>query len=186
MRQILARAEFRKPPRSIFEVVYDAAARQIAKILRTLFGGGGSAVIAWGIVFIAVGVIVAVLYRARLSLRSDPRLRVGELDERRRPAREWRAEAEAHEANGEWRLALRCRYRALVADLSSRGLVDEIPGRTTGEYRREVSSSLPLAAEDFSGATLLFEEAWYGEEPTGRDEHERFRTHAERVMAGAR
>jgi hypothetical protein len=81
---------------------------------------------------------------------------------------------------------LRCRYRALVADLATRGLVDEIPGRTTGEYRRELASSLPSALDEFSGATDLFERAWYGEVPMGPDEHARFRSHADRVLAGAR
>lgn len=186
MREILARPEFQKPPRSIFEIAYDFLARQIGKILHTFFGSGAPTLIAWSILAAALGLIAFVIWRARASLRADPARRVGEIDERRRPAREWRAEAEAHELRGEWKQALRCRYRALVADLASRGLVDEIPGRTTGEYRREVASSLPTAADEFSGATELFERAWYGEVPMGPDEHARFRSHADRVLAGAR
>ncbi|MDQ1402448.1 MAG: hypothetical protein QOG03_764 [Actinomycetota bacterium] len=186
MRQILARPEFQKPPRSIFDIAYDFIGRQLSRLLRTFFGSGAPSLIAWGILIVAAGVVVAVILRARASLRAEPRVRVGDADERVRPAREWRAEAEVHEAKGEWKQALRCRYRALVADLASRGLVDEIPGRTTGEYRREVTVALPLAADDFSGATELFELAWYGEADTGQDEHSRFRGHADRVLAGVR
>src|SRR4029450_4451834 len=60
------------------------------------------------------------------------------------------------------RAALRSRYRALAPDLASRGLVEEVPGRTAGEYRRQVGRALPEAATDFAGATELFEVAWYG------------------------
>jgi hypothetical protein len=102
----------------------------------------------------------------------------------RRPAAEWRAEAEAHETAGRWRPALRCRYRALVADLASRGLVEEVPGRTTGEYRRQVDAAVPDVAPAFDGATLLFEGAWYGGRDTGADDAARFRALEARVLAG--
>src|SRR6266508_687309 len=100
-----------------------------------------------------------------------------------RSAAEWRAEAEAHEAAREWRQAVRCRYRALVADLASRGVVEEVPGRTSGEYRGEVSRNLPNASEAFAGATEVFDRAWYGRQPTGEGEATSFRDLAGRVLA---
>jgi hypothetical protein len=103
----------------------------------------------------------------------------------RRSASQWRAEAETHEANGEWREAVRCRYRALVGDLASRGLVEEIPGRTSGEYRGEVARNLPNASEAFGGATEVFDRAWYGRNPTGEREAARFRELAGRVLERA-
>ena len=63
-------------------------------------------------------------------------------------------------------------------------MVDEVPGRTSGEYRAEVAGSVPVAATDFSGATELFELAWYGNRPTGADEAGRFRALAEGVLTG--
>jgi hypothetical protein len=51
--------------------------------------------------------------------------------------------------------------------LAARGLVEEVPGRTAGEYRREVGRAVPAAAADFAGATELFEVAWYGRSDTG-------------------
>ena len=102
----------------------------------------------------------------------------------RRSAREWRAEAEVHERAGEWKAALRARYRSLVADLAARGLLDEIPGRTAGEYRVEVAEAVPRVASEFAGATELFERAWYGNRPTGADEAARFRELEQRVLTG--
>ena len=95
-------------------------------------------------------------------------------------------EAEAHERAGEWKLALRARYRSLVADLASRGLVDEIPGRTAGEYRAEVAETVPGVASEFAGATELFERAWYGNRPTGADDAAHFRDLEQRVLTGTR
>jgi hypothetical protein len=72
-----------------------------------------------------------------------------------------------------------------VADLASRGLVEEVPGRTAGEYRHQVEVNVPASAGDFDGATALFEAAWYGNRPTGPEEARRFRTLEGRVLAGA-
>jgi hypothetical protein len=83
------------------------------------------------------------------------------IDRSREPVN-WRAEAEAHRRAGRIRDALRCRYRALVGDLARRGLIDEIPGRTTGEERAQLSDVAPRAAPPFSTAADLFDDAWYG------------------------
>lgn len=74
----------------------------------------------------------------------------------------WRTEADRHRAAGRFRDALRCRYRALVGDLARRGLIDEIPGRTTGEEREQLRVVTPPAAAPFDEAAELFDEAWYG------------------------
>ena len=66
------------------------------------------------------------------------------------------------ELAGELREALRCRYRETVALLADAGYVDEIPGRTTGEYLAAASEALPAATDAFGRLTLAFEKAWYG------------------------
>jgi Domain of unknown function (DUF4129) len=78
----------------------------------------------------------------------------------------WRREAERLAAEGRYREALRCRYRALVADLAYRGVLTEVPGRTTGDYERLVAALLPEVATQFSSVTRLFERCWYGHEPS--------------------
>ncbi|HEX9258479.1 MAG TPA: DUF4129 domain-containing protein, partial [Acidimicrobiales bacterium] len=99
-----------------------------------------------------------------------------------REPRTWRDEAAAHAEAGRWKDALRCRYRALVGDLARRGLLDEIPGRTTGEERGQLRTNAPEVTTEFAGATDLFDRAWYGDEPTGPSEHDRFRALEEAVL----
>ncbi|HJU00766.1 MAG TPA: DUF4129 domain-containing protein, partial [Actinomycetes bacterium] len=78
------------------------------------------------------------------------------------------------------------RYRALVADLAARGLVEEVPGRTAGEYRREIGRAAPAASADFAGATELFEVAWYGRADTGPQQAAHLRDLSAQVLQRVR
>jgi hypothetical protein len=141
---------------------------------------------AWVILAAAVALVGGVAFRVGRTVQPDP-TRPGaplQVEVRRSPI-EWRREAERFEASGEWKAALRCRYRALVADLVARKVVRDLAGHTTGEYRADVSVALPDAAAEFGGATELFERAWYGDRPTGADEIARFRELADRVVERA-
>lgn len=146
---------------------------------------GGSNIVGLLIVIAFIGLLVYVLTRLRFGL---PRSVVDADDlevetAEDRPADKWRSEAEDAEATGEWKLALRARYRWLVGELFERQLLTNVPGRTPGEYRRDVARVLPAQSDDFARATDLFERAWYGNEDTGRNENEQFRACAERVIA---
>jgi hypothetical protein len=87
-------------------------------------------------------------------------------EDRAQSAEQWRQEADRLTAQGNYREALRCRYRALVADLADRRLIDQVPGRTSGDYERAVRALVPEVAEQFSSLTRLFERCWYGQEPS--------------------
>jgi len=188
VREVLARPEFRRAAStSILERAREWLAEHVLRLLTRIFGvasGGNLALVLWLLLIAAVAVLV---WRFSRGLSRDPEVGSALPGMPRRSAAEWRAEAEAHERAGEWRQAVRCRYRALVADLAGRGLVEEIPGRTAGEYRGEVAGAIPAAAAAFSGATELFERAWYGQRPTGPDDAARLRDLAVRVLdqAGA-
>ena len=65
----------------------------------------------------------------------------------------WRQQADLLAAQGHYREALRCRYRALVADLAGSGMFDEVPGRTSGDYERLVGEAVPEVSSRFSGLT---------------------------------
>jgi hypothetical protein len=185
MRDVLARDEFREPPTPLLERARDALFDFLGRLLARVLEGATGSPVGWAVVAVVVTVLVVLAVRFARSVTRDPeREAVGVASARRSP-RDWRAEADALEARGEWRAALRCRYRARVAELAARGLVDEIPGRTAGEYRAEVATNVPLAADDFSGATSLFEGAWYGGVPTGVDEAGRFRVLEARVLERA-
>ena len=183
--EILDRPEFRPEPRSLVERLLDEIGELLDKILGGV--GGGNPILAWSAVAVVSGLLAVVLWRAVRALQVDPSVGGGvAVDGRRRPSADWRAEAAAHEAAGRWRDALRCTWRATVADLASRGLVEEVPGRTTGEYRAAVARSLPAGADAFSRATRLFEDAWYAAVEVGPAEAGEVRTLGDRVLAEAR
>lgn len=106
------------------------------------------------------------------------------IDRSREPG-DWRQEAEGHRTAGRHREALRCRYRALVGDLARRGLLDEIPGRTTGEERNELLVSAPSASPFFRDAADLFDAAWYGHVAVGAGDDDRFQRLDHDVLANA-
>jgi hypothetical protein len=182
--EILARAEFRKAQPNVLQRAGAAITRAVGDLLQSLLAGGIGAVAAW-VILVAAGLgVTALAFRLTRDVRLDPFRGLVESPaaERRSPV-EWRRLAEGHEARGEWKEALRCRYRALVADLVARRAIRDLPGRTTGEYRAEVGASIPGGATAFSGASELFERAWYGNRPTGPAENEQFRDLADQVLA---
>ncbi len=104
------------------------------------------------------------------------------IDRSREPTN-WRAEADEHRRAGRYREALRCRYRALVGDLARRGLIDEIPGRTTGEERTQLRQVQPEAGSPFTSAADLFDGAWYGHHAVDADDDDRFQSFERDVLA---
>jgi hypothetical protein len=164
---------------------------EIGKLLGGLVRLGGGGTVAGVVVAIGLAALVAAIiwlvvrHWAGLPSRRRHEPVTITAGWRARPAAEWRAEAAAHEAAGRWREALRARYRALVADLAGRGLVEEIPGRTSGEYRHQVDITVPAAADPFDEATALFEETWYGTRPSGPNDQSRFDQLADRVLTAS-
>jgi Domain of unknown function (DUF4129) len=186
VREVLARPEFRPPERSLVERVFDWVLEGIGRLLAALGGSGAGGIVGLALlalVLVGVGILAA---RFSRGLTPSPEVAAAVAGGRRRSAAEWRADAEAQERSGAWRDAVRSRYRALVADLAARGLVEEVPGRTAGEYRREVGRALPAAATDFAGATELFEVAWYGRADTGAQEADHLRDLSDRVLQRTR
>jgi uncharacterized protein DUF4129 len=185
VREVLARPEFRPPDRTLLQRAFDWLLEQAGRLLAELGASGAGGIV--GLAVLALALLGIGLLAARFSrgMTPSPEVRAAVPGAPRRPAADWRAEAEAHERVGAWRPAVRCRYRALVAELAARGLVDEVPGRTAGEYRRELRRNLPDAAADFAGATELFELAWYGRGETGAREASRVRELSGRVLQRA-
>ena len=185
VREVLARPEFRPPDRPLLNRLFDWLLDMVGRLLAALGGSGAGGIV--GLILLALLLVGVGLVVARFSrgLTRSPEVAAAVPGIPRRSAAEWRAEAEAHERAGDWRRAIRARYRALVAELAARGLVEEVPGRTAGEYRREVGRNLPGAATDFAGATELFEVAWYGRSQTGPREADHLRDLSSRVLQRA-
>jgi hypothetical protein len=103
--------------------------------------------------------------------------------EHRRRAGEWADDAERFEAAGEWKLAVRARFRELVRTLVDRRQVADLAGRTTGELRDDLATTTPGATDAFDTACLLFELPWYAHVDTGAAENARFTAAAAAVLA---
>ncbi len=127
--------------------------------------------------------------RAEQEVDADPtddviEPRVVAIDWSKEPG-EWRSEADEHRRAGRFRDAVRCRYRALVGDLARRGLIDEVPGRTTGEHRDQMREVRPAVSPEFDEAAELFDGAWYGRAHVGADDDDHFKVLARDVMTAA-
>lgn len=142
------------------------------------FHGGFNSAIAWTVIIVLAAVLVYVIWRllrGRIRRTKQPAEEpVIEVEEVRSTA-QWRSAAEDHEAAGEWKEALRCRYRELIGQLIDRRAISDIPGRTTGELRIELASTTPEANAMFDEACWLFELPWYADAPTGPEESRRFK-----------
>lgn len=185
VRDVLDRPEYRRPAKSLLDRLRELPVDILDRVLNAFLGGGRGAWLAWVILAVAVVGSIVVAVRFAGGVTRDGSRPLGSSSPRRRSAADWRAEAEAAERAGKWRLALRARYRALVADLADAGLVEDVAGRTAGEYRVEVAGNAPAAAAPFAGATEIFERAWYGQVETGADDAARFRELADDVLEGA-
>jgi len=135
--------------------------------LARLFEGGAGSVIAW--TMIAVVAVVAALLLLRL-FRTVSRGRTDDTGSsvaihiERAPAA-WLREADAAFRSGRFAEAVRCGYRAVVARLALTGAVDEVPGRTVGEYRAQVGQRRPDLMDPFAEASDVFERVWYAQRP---------------------
>lgn len=78
-------------------------------------------------------------------------------------AAEYRAAAEAAAVDGDWHEAAVQRFRAIVATVEERGILNESPGLTADEAARDAGSELPDLAERLRDAATLFDETLYGD-----------------------
>jgi hypothetical protein len=169
---------------TILDRVLRAIAEQLGRLLLRVDGDGGPGSVVAAVVLVAV--VVALVVLAVAAIR---RLRRGAPVEAPldgpvgRPPADWAADAAAHERAGRLREAMRSRYRQAIAHLAAAGVVDEVPGRTTGEYRRAVERALPHGAAGFGAMTDAFDRAWYGGEPVDAAGLAAFCAHLDTVLA---
>jgi hypothetical protein len=128
-----------------------------------------------------VALLAWLVIRALSRMRWDRHQDVTVAGPAGRSADAWLADAAAHERAGDLAQALRCHYRALLAGLATQGIIDEVPGTTTGEYRDTVTAALPGLSEPFAEVTEAFERAWYGRRPVARTDLDAAVAAAQRV-----
>jgi hypothetical protein len=79
-----------------------------------------------------------------------------------RTAAEHRAAAESAAGRGDFTEAVTERFRAVVRELESRGVVEPRPGSTADEVARAGGTAVPAVAEPLRRAASLFDEVRYG------------------------
>ncbi|TDD73034.1 DUF4129 domain-containing protein [Jiangella aurantiaca] len=120
---------------------------------------------------LAIVVAIAVAFAAFVILRAGPLARraadrVGAvLPDRPRSAAEYRAAADDAAARGDWTTAVVERFRAVVAGLEERGVLDPRAGRTADEAAREATAvlgELPRPTGGMQAGARLFDGVRYG------------------------
>lgn len=181
--------EAARPP-TLRERFFDWVGEQITELLQALSSGGGRGIIAWIIVGAFLAVIAFLLMRLLGSVdpvrkaRPSPQIDVDLFTDR--SVDEWTRAAEDAERTGDWREGLRCRHRALVAELLDRDLIDRRPGRTAADIAQLASERVPAAAVDLDAATRLFEDVWYGWSDADSATRDTFVAHTASVVGHAR
>jgi hypothetical protein len=111
-------------------------------------------------------VVLVVLWRAGV-LRTSRKATSQAVFDTARPqsAAEYRALAEREAAAGDLALAIRSRFRACVAELTERTVLDERAGRTAYEVVADASKAAPVLRDQLQPAALVFTEVVYGNRP---------------------
>jgi hypothetical protein len=158
---------------ALVERVIGWVVERLTDLLDTASGVSSSS--ALGVVLLVV-VAVVVLIAVRLGLGP---LRARDLlgDRRRGASRmtaaDYRAEAVAFAARGDWREAVRSRFRGVIRELEERGVLDPRAGRTAGEIAAEAGDSVPAIAGDMRTAADIFNTIWYGDRPATESAYQR-------------
>ncbi len=133
--------------------------------LRELLSAAGDALSGTGGIVLLVliaGVVTAILVRYGMVARRRSSDTASIFDAGRRSAREYRAAADAAAEAGRWSEAVVERFRAIVADLDERAVIELRPGMTADEATGAASRALPGLADDLSPAAALFDAVYYG------------------------
>jgi hypothetical protein len=149
-----------EPPllQRIIEWVLDQLSSLIDGAAGALGGPGGLVVLG---VIVAIVTAVLIRYRPlarRAAVRDEP-----VFGGPKRSAASYRAAAEDAARRADWATAVVERYRAIVAELEERAVLEPRPGRTADEAAREAGVVLPDVADQlFFGATT-FDGVHYGD-----------------------
>jgi len=120
----------------------------------------------WGVLVLVV-LLLALVAVVLTRVRPTRRTAAGEVFEAGRvlSAAEHRSAADAAAARGDHRLAVTERFRAVVRELESRGVVEPRPGWTADEVARAGGTAVPAVAEPLGRAATLFDQVRYGGRP---------------------
>lgn len=125
-------------------------------------GDGVSPGFVVAVVLLLAGIAV-VVWRVGMP-RWRRREAVGSLDlDPTRSADDYRSLADQHARAGDWRAAVRDRFRAVVRDLEVRTILDVRPARTAWEAAYAASRTLTSALDALNSGAETFNHVMYGE-----------------------
>jgi Domain of unknown function (DUF4129) len=163
----LSKSTYRDSGGSLIGKAIGKVLNWIGDLLNSLTGSSpnGHAGLAM-LIALLVLVVLVVLWRAGV-LRTSRRVKSQAVFDTARPASaaEYRALAEQEAASGDYALAIRSRFRACVAELTERTVLDERAGRTAYEVVADASRIAPVLREPLQPAALVFTEVVYGNRP---------------------
>jgi F0F1-type ATP synthase assembly protein I len=162
----LSKSAYRQSEGSLIERAIGKVLEWIGDLLDSLTGTSpnGHAGLAM-LIGLVVLIIVVVLWRAGV-LRTSHKTTQAVFDTAKpRTAGEYRAQSEQEAASGDYALAVRSRFRACVAELTERTILDERPGRTAYEVVADAGRAVPTLREPLQPAALAFTEVVYGNRP---------------------
>ncbi|TCN44300.1 uncharacterized protein DUF4129 [Kribbella orskensis] len=111
-------------------------------------------------------VVIVVLWRAGVLRTTRGTKSAAVFDSARpRTAAEYREQAEAEASSGDYAAAVRSRFRACVAELTERTVLDERAGRTAYEAVADAGRVVPALRDPLQPAALVFTEVVYGNRP---------------------
>lgn len=139
----------------------DRLSELVSKADNALPGGGLALLL---LVLVLGGVVALLLVRLRPARRVHGGIPLFE-GERERTAEEHRELAASHAARGAFSEAAQERFRAVVRELETRGVLDPRPGRTADEVAWEAGSVVPALRDDLVRGARLFDDLRYGERP---------------------
>ena len=183
--EVLSRPEYEAAGPTLWQRLWLWVLDNVARLLDLLDVGDRGAITGVVILALAVGATAFIAFRLLRRVRTDRGVATPVPTFGGRSAHDWEQLARQAEAAGHWDAALRCRYRALLAELVAAGVTDEIAGRTARGYLRDVSAAAPDAEVPLTWMTDAFEAVWYGRQPATASDLDRLRTAADSVRRSA-
>lgn len=186
-REILLRAEFQDPERSIAGRVLDWIGERVANFFDATIGGlfagdtSSAAMVLLAVVAIVLGyVIFKSLGRRTVTGRAAERKLEADISARRN-AQDWLRLAKASEQAGDFESAVRCYYRAATAQLIDSGHIEDAPGVTARQVERQAELPGGVERDALADMTGVFEDVWYGGSPADADTARRIAADAAKV-----
>ncbi len=188
LRQILSRPEYRVQGK---DWLLDLKLRLLRAVLQRweervmpLFAAlhGTQPVLYWGLIAVLLLLLLGILYHIYYALRSAfgtnvrPRERAeeGALPQRLGGPEELLREADGAAAQGQFALAFRCLYLALIRHLDRRSLLRFDGSATNYDYLRQVRGH-PEVARHLEPLTRAVEPVWYGYRDASAEDYRRCR-----------